>query len=165
MATAVVADTPPESQGPKSAWRYFLVLHFDHFANLVRYLVADAGLVERVMTRVVARLERTPFDASDALGTYKQARRTLIKEAMAVLSRCEDLSRRSDRRSSATRPTFKDSHPSEAGSETTLSPRTNSSTPTGPRSPKPPRVARKSMGQRSGQLISHAQGISPSTFS
>ena len=111
MPTGVFADTPPESLGPKSAWPYFLVLHLDHFATLVCYLVADPTLVECVMTRAVARLESTPFDASDALVTYTQARRTLIEEAMAVLNRCEGLSRRSGRRSSATRPTFKGSHP------------------------------------------------------
>jgi hypothetical protein len=107
---AVLADTPPESLGPKSAWLYFLVLHLDHFATLMSYLVADPTLVECVITRTVARLESMPFDASDALVTHKQARRTLIEEAMAVLNHCEDLSRRSDRRSSATRPTFKGSH-------------------------------------------------------
>src|ERR1700685_4071721 len=101
MPTGVLADTPPESLGPKSAWPNFLFLHLDHFATLVSYLVADPTLVECVMTRAVVRLESsTPFDASHALVTYKQARRALIEEAMAVLNRCEDLSRRSGRRSS-----------------------------------------------------------------
>jgi hypothetical protein len=97
MPTGVLADTPPESLGPKSAWLYFLISHFDYFATLVCYLVADPTLVECVMTRAVARLESMPFDASDTSETYKQARRTLIEEAMAVLNRCGDLSRHSGR--------------------------------------------------------------------
>jgi hypothetical protein len=118
MPTGVLADTPPESLGPKSAWLHFLILHLDHLATLVRYLVADPTLVECVMTRAVARLESTPFDASDGLATYKQARRTLIEEAMAVISRCEDLSRRPGRRSSATRARLSRlSIPAEPGSK------------------------------------------------
>lgn len=98
MPTGVLADTPPESLGPKSAWFDFLILHLDHFATLVCYLVADPTLVECVMTRAAARLESKPFDASNALETYNQARRTLIEEGMAELNRCEALSRRSSRR-------------------------------------------------------------------
>jgi hypothetical protein len=97
MASRSIADTSPE------------FLH-DHFATLVYYLVGDPALVEGVMTRAVARFESRPFDASDALVTYKQARRTLIEEAMAVLNRREDLPRRAGRKSSAPRPTLKGSH-------------------------------------------------------
>lgn len=107
---AVLADTSPESVGPKRAWLYFLTLHRDHFVTLVCDLIADQTLVECVMMRAVGRLRSMPFDASDALATYQQARRTLIEEAIAVLNRSEELSRRSGRRNCATRQTFKGSH-------------------------------------------------------
>jgi hypothetical protein len=81
-----LSDTPLQSERPKSAWRSFLIAHLDYFANLVWYLVADAVLVECVIMRAVAQLERTPFEASDISHMYKQMRKALIGEANAVLN-------------------------------------------------------------------------------
>lgn len=109
MASRSLADTPPE------------FLHLDRFATLVYYLVGDPTLVECVMTRAAARLESMHLDASDALMTYKQARRTLIEEAMAALNRCEDLPRRA-RSGKALRPArvSRARIAPETGSETTF---------------------------------------------
>ena len=81
-----LSNTTPESERPQNGWCYFLIGHFDHLVNLVWYLVADPTLVEHVMVRALVQLETTPFDASDALLAFEQARRVLIGEAISVLN-------------------------------------------------------------------------------
>jgi hypothetical protein len=89
----VLPDTPLELEQPKSEWHHFLLDHIDTFAKLAWYLVADEALVECVMMRAAARLEGAPFDVSDALLTYKQARRALIGEAVTMLSQQREMCR------------------------------------------------------------------------
>jgi hypothetical protein len=83
---AVIPETLPKLRQPKSDWCYFLIEHLNEFAKLAWYLTVDTALVECVMVRTVARLESTPFDDSDTLLTYNQARDVLIGEAIAVLN-------------------------------------------------------------------------------
>jgi hypothetical protein len=69
-----LSDVRLESEQPKSGWHSYLPEDHDTFVKLPWYLVADAVLVKRVMMRAVARLESTPFEASDVLLTNNQAR-------------------------------------------------------------------------------------------
>jgi len=81
-----VSESQP-TKAPKtmSSWHHFFDERAVHFSTLARHLVAHDVLVESVMSRAVARLESTSVCAPDALGAYKQARRVLISEALAVL--------------------------------------------------------------------------------
>jgi hypothetical protein len=81
-----LSNATPELERPQSAWCYFLLAHFDHLVNLVWFLVADPILVEHVMIHALVQLETIPFDASDALLAFEQARRVLISEAVGVLN-------------------------------------------------------------------------------
>jgi hypothetical protein len=80
-----ISEVSPSSDGRITDWCYFVLDHLNEFAKLVWYLVADTQMVENVMLRAIVRLESTPFDAPDELLRYKQARDTLIAEAIAVL--------------------------------------------------------------------------------
>jgi hypothetical protein len=86
MATSsILSNTPLEPEHSKGAWHTFLLDHRDAFANLVRYLVVDEALVKYAISRALVRIERMPFESSDPLLIYKQARRAVIREAVAVL--------------------------------------------------------------------------------
>jgi hypothetical protein len=86
VATEEVSPNMRPQRELPNDWCFYLIDHLNEFARLVWYLVADTALVECVMLRAVARLEGTPFDASDSLVNYNQARDTLIGEAIAALN-------------------------------------------------------------------------------
>jgi hypothetical protein len=87
MTTSAVMPQPlSELKRPKNEWCYFLLANLDEFARLAWYLVVDNALVDCVMLRAVARLERIPFAESDAQLTYNQARDAVVGEAIAVLN-------------------------------------------------------------------------------
>ena len=72
---------------PTSAsWCFLLLEHLDEFARLVWYLVTDGKLVEDTFARTMAKLDMTAFESSIPALTYRQARDTLITQAIAVLS-------------------------------------------------------------------------------
>jgi hypothetical protein len=63
-----------------------LLEYLDEFATLAWHLVADGKLVEDTFSRILAKLDTIPFEASIPALTYSQARDVLIAQAIAVVS-------------------------------------------------------------------------------
>src|ERR1700761_8447335 len=73
--------------GPQQiAWCCLLLEHLNEFAALAWYFVPDSQLVECVIRRTLKSLDDIPFDTSQPLLTYHNARNMVITEAIAALS-------------------------------------------------------------------------------
>lgn len=70
----------------KGVWRDYLLKHFDVFALLAGYLVADERQVKHVMECAASRLQGTPFDKLDPSRNFTKARRAIIDESVIVLN-------------------------------------------------------------------------------
>ena len=68
------------------AWCCLLLEHLNEFATLAWYFVADSQLVECVIRRTLKSLDDIPFDTSQPLLTYRNARNMIITQAIAALS-------------------------------------------------------------------------------
>ena len=68
------------------AWCCLLLEHLNEFATLAWYFVADSQLVECVIRRTLKSLGDLPFDTSQPLLTYDNARNMVIAQAIAALS-------------------------------------------------------------------------------
>ena len=68
------------------AWCCLLLEHLSEFATLAGYFVADRQLVECVIRRTLKSLDDIPFDTSQPLLTYHNARNMIITQAIAALS-------------------------------------------------------------------------------
>lgn len=69
----------------ESAWRPFFFERMGHFSMLARILLENETLVDCVMKRAMARLEKTPFYACDALLSYERARGAVLGEVTVAL--------------------------------------------------------------------------------
>ena len=73
--------------GPQQiAWCCLLLEHLNEFAALAWYFVPDSQLVECVIRRTLKSLDDIPFDTSQPLLTYHNARNMVITQAIAALS-------------------------------------------------------------------------------
>jgi hypothetical protein len=84
MATMTSLPAPLELS-PQFEWCSLFLAHLNDFAALAWYLVADGKLVECIVMNSLKSLESIPFDASQPLLTYNQARDMLITEGIAAL--------------------------------------------------------------------------------
>ena len=74
-------------QGPRQiAWCCLLLEHLNEFATLAWYFVADSQLVECVIRRTLKSLNDIPFDTSQPLLAYRNARDMITTQAIAALS-------------------------------------------------------------------------------
>jgi hypothetical protein len=74
-------------EGPRQiAWCCLLLEHLNEFAALAWYFVPDSQLVECVIRRTLKSLDDIPFDTSQPLLTYHNARNMVITQAIAALS-------------------------------------------------------------------------------
>jgi hypothetical protein len=85
MATMTSLPAPLELSR-QFEWCSLFLVHLDDFAALAWYLVADGKLVECIVMNSLKSLESIPFDASQPLLTYGQARDMLISEGIAALN-------------------------------------------------------------------------------
>jgi len=84
MATMTSLSAPLELSR-QFEWCSLFLAHLNDFAALAWYLVADGKLVECIVMNSLKSLESIPFDASQPLLTYNQARDMLITEGIAAL--------------------------------------------------------------------------------
>lgn len=84
MAAVTSLPAPSELSG-QFEWCSLFLAHLNDFAALAWYLVADGNLVECIVMNSLRSLERIPFDASQPLLTYNQARNMLITEGIDAL--------------------------------------------------------------------------------
>ena len=84
MATMTSLSAPPELSR-QFEWCSLFLAHLNDFAALAWHLVADGKLVECIVMNSLKSLERIPFDASQPLLTYHQARNMLITEGIDAL--------------------------------------------------------------------------------
>jgi hypothetical protein len=84
MATMTSLPAPLELSR-QFEWCSLFLAHLNDFAALAWYLVADGKLVECIVMNSLKSLESIPFDASQPLLTYNQARDMLITEGIAAL--------------------------------------------------------------------------------
>jgi hypothetical protein len=68
------------------AWCCLLLEHLNEFATLAWYFVADSQLVECVIRQTLKSLDDIPFDTSQPLLAYHNARKMVITQAIAALS-------------------------------------------------------------------------------
>jgi hypothetical protein len=85
MATMTSLSAPLELS-PQFEWCSLFLAHLNDFAALAWYLVSDGKLVECIVMNTLKSLESIPFDASQPLLTYNQARGMLITEGIAALN-------------------------------------------------------------------------------
>jgi hypothetical protein len=85
MATMTSLPAPLELS-PQFEWCSLFLTHLNDFAALAWYLVSDGKLVECIVMNTLKNLESIPFDASQPLLTYNQARGMLITEGIAALN-------------------------------------------------------------------------------
>jgi hypothetical protein len=85
MATMTTLSAPLELSR-QFEWCSFFLAHLNDFAALAWYLVSDGKLVECIVMNTLKSLESIPFDASQPLLTYNQARGMLITEGIAALN-------------------------------------------------------------------------------
>jgi hypothetical protein len=85
MATMTSLSAPLELS-TQFEWCSLFLAHLNDFAALAWYLVADGKLVECIVMNSLKTLESIPFDASQPLLTYSQARDMLIAEGIAALN-------------------------------------------------------------------------------
>ena len=84
MATMTSLSAPPELSR-QFEWCSLFLAHLNDFAALAWHLVADGKLVECIVMNSLRSLESIPFDASQPLLTYHQARNMLITEGIDAL--------------------------------------------------------------------------------
>jgi hypothetical protein len=84
MATMTSLPAPLELSR-QFEWCSLFLAHLNDFAALAWHLVADGKLVECIVMNSLKSLESIPFDASQPLLTYSQARDMLIAEGIAAL--------------------------------------------------------------------------------
>ena len=85
MATMTSLPAPLELSR-QFEWCSLFLAHLNDFAALAWYLVSDGKLVECIVMNTLKSLESIPFDASQPLLTYNQARGMLITEGIAALN-------------------------------------------------------------------------------
>ena len=67
-------------------WCSLFLAHLNDFATLAWQLVADGMRVECIVMNTLESLDSVPFDSSQPLLTYYQAREMLITEGIAALN-------------------------------------------------------------------------------
>ena len=85
MATMTSVSMAPFEVPRQIEWYCLLLEHLNEFATLAWYFVADSQLVEGVIRRTLKSLHETPFDTSQPLLTYRNARNMVITQAIATL--------------------------------------------------------------------------------
>ena len=85
MATMTSLSMTPFEVPRQIEWYCLLLEHLNEFATLAWYFVADSQLVECVIRRTLKSLHDIPFDTSQPLLTYHNARNMVIAQAIAAL--------------------------------------------------------------------------------
>ncbi len=86
MAATTSLSTPPANLSRQIEWSSLFLEHLDEFATLAWYLVADAKLAEAIILHTLKSLDSIPFDASQPVLTFNQARDMLITQGIAALN-------------------------------------------------------------------------------
>ena len=86
MAITTSLSTAPLEVSRQIEWCSLFLEHLDEFATLAWYLVADAKLAESIILRTLKSLDSIPFDTSQPVLTFKQARDMLITQGIAALN-------------------------------------------------------------------------------
>jgi hypothetical protein len=94
MATTTYLSEPLELSR-QIEWCSLFLAHLNDFATLAWQLVADGMRAECIVMNTLKSLDGVPFDASQPLLTYYQAREMLINEGIAALN-LEDAGTRFD---------------------------------------------------------------------
>jgi hypothetical protein len=97
MATTTSLSTSPLELSRQIEWCSLFLEHLDELATLAWYLAADAKLAESIILRTLKSLDSIPFDTSQPVLTFKQARDMLITQGIAALNPGHDGPRGSER--------------------------------------------------------------------